>query len=282
MKDESKTNMQRDWTARDANRQKWRERMEGNQVLQTLSIVQELGTAIARGRVTRPRLLCGTSGVGKTRALAGALDHHRRSYRRIKSSTKLGLAQALHAAARNKQIALFDDNKTWDHPDMLQVLMAATAPPKEGPRIYTHIVNKKTVTYYFDNLTIVIITNTNVSDLSNFPKNAHPYIKALTSRVPPLILYPSDEEVYNYTCYLAINEDMLLREGYTLVEVNDALAFFGRNRYRLADVSPRSLLNIAAERRDFPKSWRAILEPTLSKEVHGTELAEDDIPQVVL
>jgi hypothetical protein len=281
MKDDIQANRPRDRTARDANLQKWHKRMEGNRVLQTLAITQEIATAIAQRRVHQSQILCGTAGVGKTRTVTEALRRHRRSYRIIKSGTKLGLAQSLEAAARHRQIALMDDNESWHSPDMLQVLMAATAPPKEGPRIYTHVVNRKTTTYCFDHLTIVIITNTDLSDLSNFPGRSRGYVKALTSRVPPVVLYPGHEEVYNYTCYLAINEDMLLKERFSISEVNDALDFFGRNRWRLEDVSPRKLLHIAQRRRDFPQLWREMLMATLTGNVYG-DGADDDIPQVVL
>ncbi|WP_158808625.1 hypothetical protein [Beijerinckia sp. L45] len=271
--------------AKDLNRLKWQKRVEESGVVKAMDLINDIAEAIASGRVRDAHILTGVRGIGKTRAFKEALGRHKRVPLVIKQATTLGLLQNLQEAARNKQIALLDDaDSAWDSLEKIHALMVACQPEKEGRRIYAYSVNNKTTHYCFDGLTLVMLSNINLKDTANVPKKCREAIKALTSRVPPINLALTHQDVYEYTVYLAICREMLKVEAFTLEESNDALAFFSANRWRMDDISVRKLLHIARVRRKYAdKDWQFRLKMELDDPVAGaTHDSDDEIPQIVI
>ena len=264
-----------------ANIKFWTDKVVSSDLHLKLKSLEKVADETTRGAQGEALIICGPPGVGKSRLFVNWFDKSKRRFEVIKSGTKLGLVVALDRCARKRLVALLDDVDLFLHdPDMLDVLLTATAPLREGSRVYVNTLKSKTERFCFDHLAIIIITNTDITDLKQFRPSVRAKISALISRCMVVSIKATRDEIFDYTCWLAISEEMLRGAGLTLSETNEVLDFFARHRNRLNDLSPRTLLKMASRRLHHPTIWREMTLAELGEKQE--EPYQGVIPRMVL
>lgn len=241
----------------------WQERIKSNAVYRSMKAVNELAAQIVDGR-RNSAIVSGPAGVGKTWAFEEAFKANNIKFQQPRVSSPQALIEALWLDPEG--VFLFDEcDAMLGDVALLNVLKIATD-SKLGPRILEWKTRKEesTIDPFEFKGKIVFLMN---SDLHKAAKGKlGPHISALMDRCQPYIMTFDHLAIYEYTCYLAICERMLMREGISREITNTALRFFTETIWRRTSVSPRALTLIARSIRNSPHMWQELAEPMLLRE----------------
>lgn len=243
--------------------QEWQSRIADNAVYRSMRAVNELAAQIADGR-RNSVIVSGPAGIGKTWAFEEAFRVNKIKFRTPRVSSPQALIEALYE--RPNGTFLFDECDTMLRDvAMLNILKVATD-SKLGPRILEWKTRRaeSTVPPFEFSGKIVFLLNT---DLNKAAKGKlGPHISALMDRCEPFVMTFDHFAIWEYTCYLACAERMLMREQISRDITNQALRFLTETMWRRHSVSPRALTLIAREMKRSPTQWRDLLEPRLLRE----------------
>lgn len=241
----------------------WQARIADNEVDRSMRAVKEIAAQIADGR-RNSAIVSGPAGIGKTWAFEEAFRVNKIKLRTPRVSSPQALIEAL--SERPNGTFLFDECDTMLRDvAMLNILKVATD-SKLGPRVLEWKTRREESTIPPFEFTgkIVFLLNT---DLNKAAKGRFgPHISALMDRCEPFVMTFDHFAIWEYTCYLACAERMLMREQISRDITNQALRFFTETMWRRNSVSPRALTLIARSMKRSPTMWPVILEPTLLRE----------------
>lgn len=257
----------------------WDEVGQTNPVAKSVEQIRRQTRSVCAGFISGA-LIYGGPGIGKSHVIRGETESRKPLFLRPKDSNDI--IEAFIAAGPSRPIILEEADNVFNTVPMINVMKIAL--DVNGPR---ESWDRKHGTVKL-HAPVLVATNRDLRNMSLFPKEVRPHIEAICSRVAPICLAGSVEELWEYACYLAISQDMLrFRNGkaVSLVVQNTALEWFTRNMWRLDEVSPRRLKLVATmieqypDKRDF---WEADLQPFLVRTV--AEVAHQEafeIPQIV-
>lgn len=217
-------------------------------------LAKQLGGAKRRVHVvlagSRPVVfICGGAGIGKTKAILDILNG-RKSVRHL-PSTRRDLEHCFEQSNGRTPIVLEECDNIFKSVPCLNLLKLATDP--DGPRfVEVRVPPKKkgaasTTKRISLKAPLVVALNGDLTDESQWPKECRRHIQAMCSREQPILIYPSREQAWEYSCYLALRKEMLRRVNGLDVSIalqNHAIRWFTEHLYSLKEVSPRSLCSV--------------------------------------
>jgi hypothetical protein len=196
--------------------------------------------------------LCGISGIGKTAAIINGLSRNGQSYMLVNPRNSGGLYRAffLH---RNKSYLIIDDTEHIAKSEpCANLVKQALAPPF---RVHHH---SKLKTDEDDDeeipqdckvrFNLVWLSNVDYKERKNISGKMAPHFAALVSRgLEPVWIDGTDDEIFQYTCWLATHGGMLKKEGLGRRDGEYVISWWIRNRDRLKDLTPRALSRVGQE-----------------------------------
>ena len=171
--------------------------------------------------------------------------------------------------AKNNAVLLFDEtDRLWNSLPMINIMQLATHSAPGKKRIVKHDLKltKQQLNEPSEvKVRMIFFTNKDLSDPTQFDKGLRVHIEAINSRENPQVIPNDREAIWEYSIYLTIREGMIrkLPVPPSLEETNDALAFFTENIWRFRELSPRTLVKIARERKRSPTMWKEMFESAL-------------------
>jgi hypothetical protein len=109
------------------------------------------------------------------------------------------------------------------------------------------------------------------------------HLRALRSRLSYYVRMSSDDsDVLDYVLWLATTNDMLKNNAFKLQEGNDALRWFVEHARYLNEISVRSLLNVAALRRELPNDWEHMAHKSFLQVAARVGLVVPPVPVMTL
>lgn len=241
----------------------WQARIADNEVDRSMRAVKEIAAQIADGR-RNSAIVSGPAGIGKTWAFEEAFRANKIMFRAPRVSSPQALIEVL--SERPRGTFLFDEcDSMLGDVAMLNVLKIATD-SKLAPRVLEWKTRKaeSTIPPFEFKGKIVFLLNT---DLHKAAKGKlGPHISALMDRCEPFIMTFDHFAIWEYTCYLACVERILMREQISRDITDQALRFFTETMWRRRSVSPRALTLLARSMKRSPTKWRDLAEPMLLRE----------------
>lgn len=241
----------------------WQNRITDNAVYRSMRAVDELAAQIADGRRSSA-IVSGPAGIGKTWAFEEAFRAKKIKFRAPRVSSPQALIELLYE--RPNGTFLFDECDTMLRDVALLNVLKVATDSKLGPRVLEWKTRREESTIPPFEFTgkIVFLLNT---DLHKAVKGKlGPHISALMDRCEPFVMTFDHFAIWEYTCYLACAERMLMREQISRDITNQALRFFTETMWRRNSVSPRALTLIARSMKCSPTKWRDLAEPMLLRE----------------
>jgi hypothetical protein len=229
--------------------------------------------------------ICGVAGVGKTHAIRQGL--HIAKARGLApiycNPTSYREMVDAYAEAGGKRPVVFEEaDQVFGTERMLNILKIAT--DEAGPRVYSED-GKRPVK--LDAPTLVA-SNRDLNDDALFEPKLRPHIQALRSRSAPLVITADPHLLWEYACHLAITKGLIRQnnrgQGISLRIQDAALAWFTEHLWRLDEVSPRRLREIARGidrywdrehgnwKRGGEEAWRADLQAFLTRPTQDTQV----------
>jgi hypothetical protein len=191
--------------------------------------------------------LCGLPGIGKTSAVINGLSQNGQTYGLVNPRNPGGLYREffLH---RNKSCLIIDDT---DHiarsEPCANLVKQALAPPF---RVHYHSKLKTDEDEEIPQdckvrFNLVWLSNKDYTERGNISKDMAPHFAALVSRgLEPVWIDGTDDEIFQYTCWLATHGGMLKKEGLGRRDGEYVISWWIRNRDRLKDLTPRALSRV--------------------------------------
>lgn len=214
-------------------------------------------------------VLTGMAGVGKSNSIKRALNKRGVKAVRAKQNTYEDLLAAFEMAARKRvPLVIEEADEFLRSAKQLNVLKLATGPRDE--RRYP-LMQKDDDGHFFErtiNLDVKLILTSNADWTlpDSFTPAVRQHVKAISTRVTNVHFKATKEELWAYSCCLAINHELLLRPDggrwFTVADQNKALDWFTRNLNRIDDASPRTLIKIlraVGQNPDDPALWEGDL-----------------------
>ncbi len=226
--------------------------------------------------------ICGAAGVGKTYAVdQGLQTAKRRGVRPVycNPASYRDMVDA-YAEADGKRPVVFEEaDQVFGTERMLNVLKLAT--DESGPRVYGRN-GKRPVRLDAPTL---LTSNRDLNEDAHFAPKLRPHVQALRSRSVPLVISADPLPLWEYACYLAITKGLIRQnsggQGISVRIQDAALAWFTEHLWRLDEVSPRRLREIARSIDRYwdpsqktwkcggEEAWRADLQAFLKRPVNA-------------
>lgn len=220
----------------------WSDVEQENDVAKAMKRVQRWTEHVGQG--TRPvAYLCGGAGVGKTRAIKNGLRNSPHQPLFLSPTRYTDLIEAFREAGGKRPIIFEEADQVLNSVRMVNLLKIAT--DEDGPRL----AEAGKFGRVKMNAPILLASNRNMNDDAAFPKEVREHIAALRSRSAPLVIPNAPLQVWEYACHLAITQNLIRTDqkgrGISIATQNAALEWFTRHIWRMDDVSPRRLKQIA-------------------------------------
>lgn len=264
----------------------WMLRGSKNKIKREFCIIKDATQMLSSGRI-HGMIVSGPPGIGKTHIVSKVLRGFGNEPMPLSPASNAGLIEALYNAG--DRVLLGDDTEQFINGATVGTLKKALDPvPKNRLIVYQAKLNKKSSDKKpFDGLPFLfrgklcLLMNPSPHRPEQWPRRLHTHLRALTSRVSVFTICDDLEVTWEYTCYLAICEGLLQRQGYSLSVANMALAYLTDTMYAAQDASPRRLEQIARTIKLQPHVWRDVLETGLPPMAQRKSGRIPAVPQIV-
>ncbi len=265
----------------------WMSRGSNNRIKLDIQIIEDAAGLLARGR-THAMVVSGPPGIGKTHIVSKVLQAFGIEPMPLNPVSNAGLIQALYDA--DGRVLLGDDTEKFINAATVGTLKKALDPKSKNRQVVYQAKPKNKSSdgeAPFDGEPFLfrgrmcLLMNLNPNRPEQWPERVRPHLKALTSRAEVYTMCDDLEVIWEYTCFLAICEGLLQRQGYSLLVANMALAYLTETMRMADDASPRRLEQIARTIRLQPDSWREVMDMRLPPRAQWKSGHIPTIPQIV-
>lgn len=265
----------------------WTLKGSRNEIKRQMQIVENAGRLLATGKI-HGMIVSGPAGVGKTHIVRKALQSSGTKFLELSPVSNAGLIKALYDA--DNRVLLGDDTEQFINAATVASLKKALDPvPCNRSIVYQSKSGSKSndAEAPFDGEPFLfrgrmcLAMNRSPYRPEQWSEGLRPHLKALVSRVQVYTICDDVEVMWEYTCYLAICEGLLQRQGYSLSVANMALAYLTETMRMADDASPRRLEQIASTIRLQPDSWREVMDMRLPPRAKRRSGHIPTIPQIV-
>lgn len=265
----------------------WMRKGSGNKIKRQMQIVENAGELLATNKI-HAMIVTGPPGLGKTHVVAKVLRASGIDPMPLNPVSNAGLIEALYNA--DDRVLLGDDMEQFITGSTIGTLKKALDPqPRNRQIVYQSKSQSKLGTgdppfdggpFIFRGR-ICLLMNRSLHRSEQWPDRLYPHLKALASRVQVFNICDDLEVIWEYTCYLAICEGLLQRQGYSLPVANMALAYLTETMRMADDASPRRLEQIAQTIKLQPLTWREVMDMRLPPRAQSKSGYIPAIPQIV-
>jgi hypothetical protein len=190
-------------------------------------------------------LLTGPPGIGKTQAVMNSLHKCGEKVNSANPRDPWRLHGAFHQYRKERNLVIDDSDHLAGSEVCANLTKQATSPPYEVNFHSGYQTNKShdaIPSRFKVRFNLIWISNVDYRDRSNISKVMGPHFEALVSRgLKPVWIGGTDNEIFQYTCWLATEGGMLFDRRVGQTESELAIRWFIENRNLLEDVTPRGM-----------------------------------------
>lgn len=235
----------------------WKAVEQTNQVYQDMQRVKRWVTNACEG--TSPgAIICGEAGSGKTHSIDEAIKFvvsEGIEPLRVMIRDYEHLLDIFRQSKAHRPIILEECDSLFKSKRQLNVLKMAVDDSETAPK---HVMTKKGTVRW--GAPVIMALNMNILDDGNFDKALVEDVKAIRSRLPPIVVSTKPMEQWEYVAYLCCVHNLIRyykvkvrtpkglrveRRSASARQQNTVLKFYTENLFRLADRSPRGIQKIA-------------------------------------
>lgn len=248
-------------------------------VRERFEALDDMTNAIAQGNV-RAMVVFGAPGVGKSFGVLKVLskydsfhqltnETHFKRYEVVKGTiSALGLYAKLYTYSDPKNVLVFDDCDVWDDEDAVNILKAALDSSERRFIQYnkdSRLLKENGIPFKFEYKGgAILITNVDFDNVRSKKMRSH--LAALSSRCHHIDLTIDTEREVILRIRQLINDGMLDEHNFAPETVQSILDFIDENRFRLKELSLRTVVKAAELINSFgAENWQRYGKLTLLK-----------------
>jgi len=220
--------------------------------------------------------LSGGGGIGKTTLVEEVLTEMKVRHTIMRAPNHASLVKAVHDFRAGGVIILDDaDNLVLGGAGAMNFMKQLISPKAKREIIYETVMANKNARS--DNpdpnippprftvlCGVIWITNVDITDPTHVSADRLVHIEPLIDRgLKPVRLSRNPLDILEYVLWMATDQGVLKKGGYSLVEANDALEYFVEHAWWFPTLSLRTLIDVADTRAADPEDWRDILDNRL-------------------